>query len=314
MFKSTPRKQAPSIIIHKHGFMTQAPSLPYPLEHGTTKRGSIKGWSARSRMRLRRWMLTHEPSIPCYEFGVTLTVPGPAIETEQMKSLWKSASREIERNGWSGVWRLEIQKRGQPHWHLILHVPRVGDGAGGAVIHIGDEAIQALMYMRLSDLWRKALDQLGPVDHECTINGTRSLYSMKSRWDIPGAEKHSIDCKQVRDDEGSHWRRYIQDHTSKAKQAQVADGYGRHWGIIGRKLYVLNAPRSVEALSDKSYYRVVRWLQRMVSGTHKCPKAPFGRKRSSRSRRGRIGRSVWFGNIETINRLITHANDSFPPF
>jgi hypothetical protein len=140
----------------------------------------------------------------------------------------------------------------------------------------------------------------------------RGTFELQSRSQITGADTRSFNLQLDDSSSGDRWawRRYMQDHASKAKQEQVAEGFGRHWGVVGRGRYRLVAPQAVVTLDDPEYFRVVRWLQRMVSGMTKCPKVPFGSKRGFRQRRGTHGKSVWFSNPSTVSRLIDLALQS----
>lgn len=102
-------------------------------------RGTIGGWSAASRRRLLKTVEAiawgAQQGRPLF---VTLTYPGEAgaafVPTD-----WQVAKRHLElfRKRWArkwgsslGVWKLEFQRRGVPHFHLVLLVDRetrVGD-------------------------------------------------------------------------------------------------------------------------------------------------------------------------------------------
>ena len=289
--------------------MTNAPSARLPPTKRGTQRGKVVGWSAKSRMRLRRYLLMHEPAQDSIEGNLTLTIPGDPVTVEQMRSLWKLFCREVQRRGWSMVWRMEVQKRGQPHWHCVLTLPDAH-----TVQH--DPTARLLAWDQCRRLWLRCLDSLGPVTWtgylpEARTSGT---FDLQSRSDIPQADVRGFNL-QIEDSESENrwaWRRYLQDHASKAKQEQIAEGFGRHWGVVGRGRYRLVTPQEVVRLNDAEYFRVVRWLQRMVSGMTKCSKAPFGSKRGYRQRRGTHGKSVWFSNPETVSRLIRLALQTAP--
>jgi hypothetical protein len=55
--------------------------------------------------------------------------------------------------------------------------------------------------------------------------------------------------------------RYILDHASKSKAEQVADGWGRHWGITGRKVWVEDLGENVD-LSEGERVWLFRLLRR----------------------------------------------------
>lgn len=93
-------------------------------EYGGGDRGVIKGFSAGSRRRFLRTMGQWNPLI--FELrlvlGVTLTYPMefPTARTSQRDL--KAFVQRLERRypGTFGVWKKEPQKRGAPHYHLVL--------------------------------------------------------------------------------------------------------------------------------------------------------------------------------------------------
>lgn len=316
--KPTPKPDLPSIRLYASGIMTTPPprSIGNPEAFKDTKRGKITGWSAHSRHRLRLYMLTHQPAVECREYGLTLTIPGPPPDVETMRRLWSTYCREVARMGLGMIWRLEIQKRGSPHWHCILHEPvgsRVspegneGDTRDSAVLHrMGQSGWAAYM------LWHETLKKMGPVVHQSAA-GEPIQYA--HRMQIPGADRHSAMLDKLDDQANAWaWRRYLQDHASKAKQEQVAQGFGRHWGVVGRALYVQHLPDTIRFRDHREWYRLLRWLQRLVTGTVRCDKAPFGRKVAPRRYRGYNGRSVWFSNPAVADRMAAYIlNNPSPP-
>ena len=56
-------------------------------------------------------------------FAVTLTVPGDVVTPDQWRSLFDAFSKFLSKKGVGAVWRLETQKRGQPHLHMIVTAP-----------------------------------------------------------------------------------------------------------------------------------------------------------------------------------------------
>jgi len=89
-------------------------------------RGRVRGFSRASRLRLLRWV----GSLDLEELGpgsfVTLTMPGswyPGCDTpsdwKRHLDVWLHRLRRFAPKCW-GVWRLEPQRRGAPHFHLLL--------------------------------------------------------------------------------------------------------------------------------------------------------------------------------------------------
>ena len=92
-------------------------------ERKTVPRGEIRTFSSRSRRRLLNFLAQfNEKATPHVAF-LTLTYPG---EYTRKRKEWyehiKRFDRELERRygrAWS-VWKLEPQKRGAPHFHLLI--------------------------------------------------------------------------------------------------------------------------------------------------------------------------------------------------
>jgi len=246
------------------------------------ERGEIKGWSSASRRRMREYMLTHLPADGVKLYGVTLTIPGPVMAPERAKTLFANFARSIEKSGVCAVWRLEIQQRGQLHWHMMAGTK-----------HPADIAL----------LWQETIRNEGAESFNPPhVVGQMAIEHVSSRMALPGAESYSVHI----DSEGERgsWLRYLQDHCSKGKQEQIAVNIGRHWGVIGRKRFVQVLPDCGIDLNDKQYRRVLRMLQRLATPSEPHPESPFGRRLRSRVRRGTYGASVWYTNIKTIKRLI----------
>lgn len=90
-------------------------------EHlGGGKRGDIEIFSAGSRYRLFRLLHQLEFKTVCF---LTLTYPDefptdPKIYKANLKEFHRKF--EVEWPGVQGVWRLEFQKRGAPHYHIMF--------------------------------------------------------------------------------------------------------------------------------------------------------------------------------------------------
>lgn len=107
------------------------------------KRGTVDGFSAAARKRLIELLLRLDVSVAVF---VTLTYPSlypsPAESKDDLRKFWQ---RLVRRNGdtWA-VWRLEMQKRGAPHYHLLVGYPYLPHEyvarAWYEVVGSGDEA------------------------------------------------------------------------------------------------------------------------------------------------------------------------------
>lgn len=232
--------------------------------------------------------------------GVTLTIPGPALPVKRAQAIFHRFSQSAQEAGFCFVWRVEIQKRGALHWHLIT------GGSGG-------EDGEEFGKFKLSVKWWNALEDEGPFRFDppvlCGKDMLISEVSSLMAW--PGACLHSVDVKK-KGDSGA-WMRYMQDHTSKAKQEQIAVGIGRQWGIVGRKHFIKCVPETVAKLTDIERDRFLRVLQRMATPRVVDARCPFGYRHGKRYQRGRVGKSVWFeeaARLSAVRRMIEWAKRS----
>ena len=259
-------------------------------------RGEVKGWSSASRRAMREYMLTHEALPGMRLFGVTLTIPGPVLEPDIAKGIFERFGLLLYRAGCGAVWRLEIQKRGALHWHLIVcasSVPPIFDLWHTSLLTIGHEVFNPPVPMVATNL-------RGLMVKECS--------DRMSWW---GASKRAVQVDEG-GDKGS-WLRYMQDHTTKAKQEQVAINIGRHWGVIGRKYFVESKPTVMWDMTDTQKSRYLRAHQRLATPSEKHFESPFKRRLRARVMRGFRGTTTWFGNPATMLRILDWCNGTLQP-
>ena len=273
------------------------------------ERGEVKGWSSASRRRMREYLLEHKPVEGLQVYGVTLTVPGPPITPQESAYLFDHFSKNyIVRNGCGMVWRIEAQKRGAVHWHGIIAAPTTLPLSGFNTPLPADTALR--MY------WFFALRVLGEIEWKQVYQrGTLSGKSTRDR--IQGASEHAVDIQT--DGGRGAWLRYLQDHATKAKQEQISIGFGRHWGVVGRKCFERARPiESHTFTSRKSFTMFLRAYQRLIrpvmtyrmrsEKSAKFNARPFGgRSLGWANARGSRGVSVWFSNPNTVKRLVEWA-------
>lgn len=232
-------------------------------------------------------MLTHSAPEGWMTLGASFTIPGPPPTPSEARKLWEWYCREVQRRGWGMVWRVEIQKRGAFHWHSLLIGPRESHP------------------LDCSFLWMQGLRNMAPVDH-VSSSGTQWVQTARSA--LPGADLHAVEISQ----EGGRgsWLRYLQDHASKSKQEQIPENIGRHWGVVGRSLFVSVQPVDIVGLTDREYARVLRCLQRLWTPSRPNPSSPFGRSLSYTPTRGRRGHCVAFTRPDTAARLCEWVKSS----
>jgi hypothetical protein len=235
------------------------------------------------------------------------------MPAREARDLWIDYCRRIAKIGYGMIWRVEVQARGQLHWHGVAVAPTLDD------------------LDRFRSVWMGKLADLGPVDHTVFLDARRSsstslrfsarprgpscTLSGLSRAELPGADDvdgkpgHAVRIEHC-DLRGS-WLRYLQDHASKTKQHQIGENIGRHWGIVGRARWGSILPES-NPLTEKQAAYVLRCLQRLATPSFKDGRSPFGRKLGGRIKRGCRGSSVWFTKPEVARRVIQEAIKEFP--
>jgi len=260
-------------------------------------RGKIKGWSSASRRRMRLFLITHRPKDDHVCFNSTLTIPGPVMSAEEWRvngqRIFHAWHCFVLRQGWSCVWRLELQKRGQPHFHCLIGAPPETKVCAWWPETKCNQLWPS--WQAIEGGWLQSLDVLG---------------TKLSRW--KGAREFAVKTES-RSEVEHVWFRYMNDHVTKYKQEQVAEGFGRHWGVIGRKHLQDREPFFGQDLKPKEYACVCRWVGRWQRKRLKCPTDPRGYRYGKKSSRGRWGKSVWFGNPDVCLRMVLHALDLSNP-
>lgn len=271
-----------------------------PKEHGTVPRGEIKGWSSKSRGRLRQKLMTLDPMKEWITLNVTHTIPGPELEPDEFRRVVKYYHDRLQRSGKvCGVWRVELQERRQPHLHevLFMHPDCVMEKSIRERMEDWQQydALPPWFY-QVNAEWKKAVDVLGECEHRTESKDGKLNLQRGLRSSFHGADMHMSTCipaKSGKDVQG--WWRYLCDHTSKSKQAQMG-WKGRQWGVINKSLLTKAHPEAVR-LSKKQYYTILRWMRRLTR---------------SWSYRGNRGLSAWFSDPATIRKMISYAQDLHP--
>lgn len=265
---------------------------PEPVRRGTSR---IREWSPRSRARMVHrvactdWATLWGQGLPVM---VTLTYPGE----------WESwcPSREVARRHqtaflkryqrrWgfrpAGLWKREFQRRGAPHWHWLLPMPRK-DGAGEVVTLAGFRAWVAaawasIVRARRAEVWSEWRDMgMGALD----------------AWDLLTVEayRHQAVGTAVDMGEGLRMRDprrmavYFLKHatpgsgaSSKEYQHRVPEawmrsgGPGRFWGDHGVEVVGIRhgagRARSEVGVDVRTFVQLRRFLRRWAAGTGRRP-------------------------------------------
>ena len=221
------------------------------------KRGEIKGWSRASVNRLRACLITAVPDVDSEMFGVCLTIPVTDLRDEMpalARELFARFRIGLARNAphfVAAVWRVELQQRGMPHWHLVVWATDLRRA-----------------FLEIEGAWRSALvawPLQSPVkvvrrwgrDEVAVLCRTQADGVCEALGPLRGADGRQVTVSPTllggRDDA----LRYLLDHESKRKQAQLG-WKGRQWGVIGRAR--LTHPVEDAGLDDAG--RV--WLMRLI--------------------------------------------------
>jgi len=294
------------------GVKLSAPDLIATAGPGGRKK-AITGWSKSSRRRMRMALLTSTGPAGYKAYGISLTVPGHVVLYKEYSEMWKYFCRELDKHNWCAVWRVEVQQRGALHWHMILWAPSMSPLIARRRAYTNELPTEFV----IDHEWNRAISTLGFSTSEYWWKGPDERwykpYSyLCPRYELPGAWKYKINIQSEQAERGA-WLRYLQDHATKAKQEQIPESIGRHWGIIGRKHIIKVDPEETISLTRKQYYRMLRWYQRMCCPSFESATAPFGRKLGYRPSRGSRGNSVWFSRPDTVAQLVSRAIASDGP-
>lgn len=297
-------RQTHAIEFYPNGFELQAPAKGGNpnIDKMDKKRGKIKGWSAASRRRFREFLLKHSIPNDLTLYALTLTIPGPVISDVLLaKSMFENFCRRIKRRELPMIWRVEIQKRGQLHWHCML----------GANLTIHE----------IKTMWLHSLDSVGRIGY-LTTKWVKECKHLPLEGDFEETEKglmivcYLSKCVGAYDvgpkvdlieDKTQGWIRYLHDHTTKRKQEQIPENIGKHWDIITRKKFIEQPPQLISGLTLKEYSRVMRWFSRLCTPYIRDSSALFGRRRGFYWRRGKSGKSVFFSDPATLQRMVNLA-------
>lgn len=285
-------KSPASIAIGARGFLIdhpyKGPSSQPPQLVGV-KRGKVNSFSSKSAKRLRRALMrAYVPGVEPY--GLTLTVP---ITVDDWHDDWYACFKRFRQSclrlpGFVAlIWRVELQSRGMPHLHCLVWVKTEWD------------------IVRLQDLWRKALNGwrlCPPRSVKRKILGEWMEIEAKTQGDayVDGAldMSRTTTCLVDSLSESSTSVRYLCDHTSKRKQAQL--GYqGRQWGIVGgNRLSWIDKKLKLSKRKEVLLDRLIRcWARRWYNGHY--------RGRLARLHLGTIGCSEVWADDNLRERILT---------
>lgn len=303
------------------------------------RRGAISGWSSASRRRMREFLVSHTfPEGWCC-YGVTLTVPGEDVD-EVMKagasgrSFFDECVRQFGQAikgklGGGMVWRKELQVRKMPHLHGLVILPEkpfytfqgkafpFQEYVKWLWFHYIDRILPLLscpMRDGVPEMFVKEAEKWGKYSGWWKVHTMGGCaYNWRPEWArhcIPWAWRYCVNV-QGNGSKGA-WLRYLQDHATKSKQAQVMES-GRNWAVVGRSRFQAASMESVD-LSVKQYAQVIRYQGRLATPQVKKPGVVFGRALGFKCYRGRLccGSAVTFTRSEIVQKMIDRAIIEYP--
>lgn len=246
------------------------------------KRSAISQWSRGSRRRMVRAIAELDLSQWADDGGnlamVTLTLPGwweSIVPTGQdwkklIDRLRKRWVRETE-TPWRGLWKLEFQRRGAPHQHMLMRVPALVQG----------RRFEDWLAKTWADL---CLDALISFDERYALG-----YIELGEYDRHLAAGIAVDFSGSRFSDPRRTSIYFLKHSTKTTDSKEyqhivptlwsEDGPGRFWGVWG--LDKATAELEVDRAGWTHARRILRHVARASSA-----RAELQRRRSA-------GESVW---------------------
>lgn len=214
------------------------------------KRGDITAFSSASRRRMREVMLTRYIE-GAFLVGSTFTVPWKGSDfsplMDEFRECWHRFGVSFRRKypNSAMIYRVELQERGAPHVHALVWLDKADASAvGGAPVALPTAAAVGFAGLSLREMWLHSVPNL-------------------HRGSYRAFERYGVKVEPIAD-AGAMFR-YLADHASKHKQAQL--GYkGKQWGIIGdknlKKRKSLDLPPFVSPKHEAIFLRLLRKVMR----------------------------------------------------
>jgi hypothetical protein len=229
---------SPQIIIRSGASVLTVKRSPKPIEeehreevkeekteYEKPKRGEVAGFSAKSRNRLMRTLASvKRDNLPLF---VTLTFPSDYPTAERAKKDLDNFLKRLARRfpEVAGVWKLEPQKRGAPHFHLLVW---------------GVAYTELLAFVPVN--WYQVVKS-GDPNHLAWHKG----------------ELGNKPCvQQIESQRGVFW--YASKYMSKEVGSMFTD-WGRWWGVFFRERLPFGELVNVEVTKEKAM-EFIRYMRR----------------------------------------------------
>lgn len=213
-------------------------------------RGGVREFSAASRRRLVATL----GKIPPHRRPVFLTLTYPRVwpsDSQQWKRHLHIFRRRLDRISpqSSYIWKLEPQRRGAPHYHLLLYNAYLSKEWYKSAWH---EAVQPP-----SDYSEHHWDQGAKIETPRNAGHIRSYVAKYICKHASDGVYRVVECEQ--DPEWIGDRRHLVGPVTSWNWSAP----GRFWGVTNRRN--LLQPQRTAYLSDAEAHELRRWLQRLAS-------------------------------------------------
>ena len=274
------RRWSPVVDCSSHHVRFHRNSTFQPRPDEIPRRGSISTFSRHSRLRLRE-ALADASLAASSTWGITLTVPWQQTPCRGFSCVLPVYKACFNRFGVyfrrrfpssAAIFRHELQRRKMPHCHIVAFFHH-SDIEG-----VSASDLQSIVYT----LWLRALNG---------FLGGGSLLAFS---------RHGVKVDYLADRDAMF--RYISDHTSKSKQAQL--GYkGKQWGYIKKSLLSDRVKISYRFRYQADMYFFQRHISKACRFYVKAS-CVFGRKLSNKTN----GVSIQFVKGSTVRKLIRYIS------
>lgn len=114
----------PTVSVYPAGGIAYMPK-GNPGNHQRAKRDVVKGWSASSTRRLTKWLYSIDAErLSGHGYAVTLTMRTTPPNRDALDLVFRALMKRYERMGVTRLhWVMEMQRRGTPHYHLVIYTP-----------------------------------------------------------------------------------------------------------------------------------------------------------------------------------------------
>ena len=251
------------VLCDEHNTGMHTPSTTETIDKSRTSRPKIKEFSRRSRKRLRhRLMAAKWNGIgPFCVYEVTLTYPDEfPKDGEEVKRHLDVFLKRLKRKypGLAGAWKMEFQRRGAPHFHVIM-VLKSHHTTG--TYYTVNESNTLVPYRRAKSKGKRRIDSGKELPRG--VKGVRlwvqqNWFAVVASGDIrhfnAGVE---VDYVRKRHRIAHYLVSYVakgEKYSGKEYQHRIPDefrNWNRFWGLVNRKALI--AMREVREISETEY-------------------------------------------------------------